>query len=135
LQFHCIDAIDFFLQLLQRSKNKGIILDNYQTYDWLPPENDVAEVTNTDDFIQMNTRNCFANCMGQRRLKLDTLNPDLLLKVGWQRHKWQQGSKRNLYFQTRCTKCVGWRQKSRIRKTCRFWLTGIRDKVGSVLAV
>ncbi len=64
-------------------KTKGVDYESFETFAFIPLINDQGQTIYDDDFIKRKTRNYFGHCMNQRNLKLDTLKPDILLKVEW----------------------------------------------------
>ncbi len=67
-------------------KTKGTDFSQYKTYAWLLDDRDPPETDFNNDFIRSKNKNYFGHCMNERNLELDTMNPQLLLRVTWLSH-------------------------------------------------
>lgn len=66
--------------------DRKLDFEKYKTYAWLP---DVDKSGNNDfdnDLIRQRIRNYVGHCLGERQYEIDTLNPDLLVRVKWMAH-------------------------------------------------
>ncbi|WOK07255.1 DUF4136 domain-containing protein [Imperialibacter roseus] len=71
---------------VQIFKDKKADFGQYQTYAWLPEAEHPADSACTDDLIRRNIRNYFTHCLTQRKLRSDTINAQLLLRIEWLSH-------------------------------------------------
>lgn len=66
--------------------DRKLDFEKYKTYAWLP---DVDKSGNNDfdnDLIRQRIRNYVGHCLDERQYEIDTLNPDLLVRVKWMTH-------------------------------------------------
>ena len=68
------------------TKNREVDFEMYESYAWLPDLKITNETDYNNDFVQTKTKNHFAHCMIERKLKVDTIKPDLLFRVKWLSH-------------------------------------------------
>ena len=71
---------------VQIFRDRSIDFEKYETYAWLPEKESNRQSEYNSDFIRQKTRNYFGHCMAQRKLKPDTINPQLLLQIEWLSH-------------------------------------------------
>ena len=67
-------------------KDKKADFSVYKTFAWLPDKEMGEKTFFKNDFIRQRNKNYFGHCMAQWEIKLDTLNPDLLLSIDWLSH-------------------------------------------------
>tara|TARA_R110002096_G_scaffold276461_1_gene470524 strand:- start:414 stop:1028 length:615 start_codon:yes stop_codon:yes gene_type:complete len=68
------------------TKRRDVDFEIFESYAWLPDLKITDETDYNNDFVQTKTKNHFAHCMIERKLKVDTIKPDLLLRVKWLSH-------------------------------------------------
>lgn len=63
--------------------DKKVNFDDYKSYAWLPDENKSGNNDFDNDLIRQRIRNYIGHCLKEHQYRVDTLSPDLLLRVKW----------------------------------------------------